>query len=265
MNKKTTRTIWLAAALIILISGGGLVWAKRHDLQRSVERASLPTALPYQMPSATPTAAASKKPAAPVATKPSPLTTLPPQANLAVPFTVQAPRANWDEVHEEFCEEASIVMAMSYINNQDISNPDVADQKMQSIKTFEEKRFGYYKDTTIEEVAIIFRELYHYNNVRVLENPTSNDIRQAVGSGKLVLVPAAGQELGNPYFQAPGPLYHMFVVKGYTADGKFIVNDPGTRRGADYLYGEDILMNAIHNWPGNAHIDEGEKVVLIVG
>ena len=40
----------------------------------------------------------------------------------------------------------------------------------------------------------------------------------------------------------------MLVVKGYTKDGKWITNDPGTRRGADYVYSNDVLMNAIHSF-----------------
>lgn len=184
--------------------------------------------------------------------------------NLAVPFTVQAPNANWDEIHQEFCEEASVLMAVSYIKGWDIPNAEVADQKMFEIKTFEEKRFGYYKDTTAEETAEIIREFYAIKNVKVVYEPTVEDIKKALSEKKVVLAPAAGRQLSNPYFRQPGPLYHMLVIKGYTKEGNFITNDPGTRRGADFIYKPDVLMNAIHDWNGG-DVNNGRKVIIIVG
>lgn len=264
-SKTLVRLIVIFAALLVIVLGVTFLWAKRHDVQRSVERASLPSAVPYATPRTTPPAVATPKPRTTTTPVPRTTPTLPQQANLAVPFTVQAPNANWDEAHGEFCEEASVFMAMSYVLNQDIPTPEFADQKMLAIKAFEEERFGYYKDTTIEETAVIFREHYDYNKLQIIENPTVNDLKHAVAQGQLVVVPAAGRMLGNPYFQQPGPLYHMFVIKGYTADNKFIVNDPGTKRGADFLYTEEVLMNAIHDWRDDRQIELGKKVVLIVG
>ena len=55
----------------------------------------------------------------------------------------------------------------------------------------------------------------------------------------------------------------MLVIKGFTSDGKFITNDPGTRNGADYLYTESTLMSAIHDWTGAAPDGPAVGVVLI--
>ena len=200
---------------------------------------------------------------APLAPPPAPKV-LAVDVNLAVPFISQAPHANWDEAHEEFCEEASLLMAASFVLGQSISGPDDAEQKLQAIRAFEEMRFGYYKDTTAEETAVILREYYKLSAVSVVYEPTIADIRAAVASGKSVIVPAAGRQLGNPYFKQPGPLYHMLVVKGYTKDGRFITNDPGTRRGANYLYDMNVLWNAIHDWNGG-DVDNGRKVMIVVG
>lgn len=189
---------------------------------------------------------------------------LPSEINLAVPFTVQAPNANWDEVHQEFCEEASVLMAASYIKGWDIPDADTADSKMFEIKTFEEGRFGYYKDTTAEETAIIIREFYGIEKVKVVYDPTIEDIKKALNEKKVIIAPAAGRQLGNPYFRQPGPLYHALVIKGYTREGNFITNDPGTRRGADFIYNPNVLLNAIHDW-NSGDVDHGRKVVIIVG
>jgi hypothetical protein len=270
MNKRTKRisSIIVSVLVVVILTAGSFAYLKRHDISRELERATLPTALPYKSDPLT------SRPALPVAdsvpstsTSPSssPTASLPAQANLAIPFTVQAPRANWDDPYGEFCEEASVLMAVSYVRHQDIPSADYADQELLKIKTFEEKRFGYYKDTTIAEVATIFKEYYDYPHVRVVANPTVQDIKEAVASGQTVLMPAAGRQLGNPYFQTPGPIYHMLVIKGYTTGGQFIVNDPGTRRGADFLYKENVLMNAMHDWRGDGQIELGRKAILIVG
>ena len=56
----------------------------------------------------------------------------------------------------------------------------------------------------------------------------------------------------------------MLVIKGYTKDGRFITNDPGTRRGANYLYDPNIVLNAIHYWNGG-DVKNGKKAVIVVG
>jgi hypothetical protein len=182
-----------------------------------------------------------------------------------VPFTPQAPFANWEDPYGELCEEASVLMAMKYIKGEKITSPQAADTDLLAMKAFEEERFGYYKDTTAAETAIIFKEFYNYSTIKTVNNPTAADIKNALADGKLVIVPAAGRQLGNPYFTAPGPIYHMLVIKGYTKDGKFITNDPGTRRGADFLYSQSTIMNAMHDWPGHENIEQGKKVAIVVG
>ncbi len=204
----------------------------------------------------------------PPSTKPTP----PPssstknEVNLTVPFTSQAPHANWSEPYQNFCEEASVLMAASYVLGQSIANANDADQKLLAIKDYEMKEFGYYLDTTAAETAKILTDYYKVKQVKLLDNPTTDDIKNAVAAGKVVIVPAAGQDLDNPNFVGAGPVYHMLVVKGYTNDGKFITNDPGTRLGSNFLYKYDNLMNAIHDWVGfDRDIHEGKRVVIIVG
>ena len=189
---------------------------------------------------------------------------LPDQINLAVPFTSQAPHKNWDTPYKEFCEEASALMAASFIKGADIPNADFANIELLKIKAFEERRFGYYEDTTAIETAIILREYFSVPRVDVRYDPDAADIKKALAEGKAVIVPAAGRELPNPYFRRPGPLYHMLVIKGYTKDGRFITNDPGTRRGADFLYDPDALLGAVHDWNGG-NVEEGRRVMIVVG
>lgn len=189
---------------------------------------------------------------------------LPAEVNLQIPFTSQAPHQNWDAPYQQFCEEASVLMAASYVKGEAISDPDDADTKMLAIKDFEEKELGFYEDTNAEETAVVLRECYDLVKVKVIPDPTVQNIKSALAEGKAVIVPLAGRQLDNPYFRQPGPLYHMLVVKGYTKNGDFITNDPGTKRGANYIYEPDTIMNAIHDWNGG-NVEAGRKAMIVVG
>jgi hypothetical protein len=189
---------------------------------------------------------------------------LPTEINLKVPFTSQAPSQNWDATHEEFCAEASMLMAGSYYNRQTINGIKDAETKLQAIKKFEIKKLGYFKDTTAEETAEILRKYFEIPEVQIVYNPTINDVKTALAREKVIIVPLAGREIGNPNFTPPGPLYHMLLIKGYTKNGELITNDPGTRKGADYIYKEEVIMNAIHDWNGGK-VEAGKRVMIVVG
>ncbi len=183
--------------------------------------------------------------------------------NLKVPFTSQAPHAVWDGDHNEFCEEAAVLMVARFLQGRSIPNNDDAEKSLQRLKRWQLKRFGFFKDTTAEETATILRAYFKLKGVAVLKNPRVADIKRELAAGNPVIVPAAGQLLGNPFFRRPGPRYHMLVIKGYTKDGKFITNDPGTRRGADFVYQPKVLMNAMHDWNGG-DVERGPRVVIVV-
>ena len=56
----------------------------------------------------------------------------------------------------------------------------------------------------------------------------------------------------------------MLVIIGYDHND-FITNDPGTRRGQEYRYNQDVLLNAIHNWTGiKEETYLGKKVMMVL-
>lgn len=186
--------------------------------------------------------------------------TIPSELNLDIPFTSQAPTANWDAAHEEYCEEASLVMANRFLTSRTIDGPADADQAMSDMAAWEVEQFGYFESTTAEETAVIARD---YLGLQAEVLPYSlQAAKEALVQGRMVIIPAAGRELGNPNFTAPGPIYHMLVIKGWTQQ-YVITNDPGTRKGADYVYDPEVLAAAVgdynHNDPTN-----GEKVMIVV-
>lgn len=186
---------------------------------------------------------------------------IPVTLNLDIPFTSQAPHANWDLPYQEACEEASMLMAARFLQGRAITGPDDADSAILELVDFANVELGYPIDMTAEETAKAIEDFYNLRT-EVLYEFTWDDIKTALVQGYPVIVPAAGRELGNPNFTSPGPVYHMLVIKGYT-ESRVITNDPGTRNGADYSYDYDVLYNAIHDWNGG-NVTEGKKVIIIV-
>lgn len=200
---------------------------------------------------------------------PSPTTepaTLPASFNLAVPFFSQAPFADWSLPFKEACEEASLYMVDAYLQgvSQSDFTPAQVKEGLLSIVEFEKQLFGYYEDTTVEQVATLAEAAFGYGNLELIDDPSVDQIKQHLAAGRPVIVPAAGRMLGNPNFQQPGPLYHMLVIRGYTDNNQFITNDPGTRKGEAFLYNVDTLMNAMHDWNGEGEIEQGKKRVLVI-
>lgn len=187
---------------------------------------------------------------------------IPEEFNLDVPFTSQAPHAIWDEIHKDACEEASALMAGWFVLEKDILSADQVDREILKIVDWEKRYFGYWKDTDAEKTAEILKNYFGLKDTEVKTINSVEDIKREIAKGNPVIVPMAGRELGNPYYTPPGPYYHMLVAKGYTED-RIITNDPGTKRGKDFLYKNEVFWNAIHDW-NNGDVIGGEKVMIVV-
>lgn len=189
--------------------------------------------------------------------------TLPTEVNLAVPFMSQAPTADWGEPYQEACEEASAIMVDAFYRGEsgvmDILKADAAIQKFVG---YEKGSLGFYEDTTAAELAKVIRDYYGYRDVVVQPFDTTDDLKRVVALGYPVIVPMSGKLLNNPNFRNGGPLYHMLVIRGY-ANGLFITNDPGTRKGEGYTYDEVTIMNAAHDWNGG-EVTNGQRVMLVI-
>lgn len=190
---------------------------------------------------------------------------------LDVPFGSQAPYANWDDLHNEACEEAAMIMADAYFSRRTL-NPHLMEQTILSLVKWEEGK-GYSVDVTAEETENILYGYFHLDS-RLVVQPTAQMIRDELAAGRPVIVPAAGRMLGNPNFRRPGPIYHMLVIRGYDLNtDEFITNDPGTRKGEGYRYKTAVLMAAIHDWPkpgktkddvNDAEMQAGRSVMIVV-
>lgn len=188
--------------------------------------------------------------------------TVPSSYNISnVPFTSQAPFAVWDDLHNEACEEASLVIANFYLTKNNLT-ADLADSDIQRMINWEINYFGVNKNLTASETMAMAYNFYGLNNLSIKEINSVSDIKKEISQNHLVIVPTAGRLLGNPNFKTPGPIYHMLVISGYTKD-QFITQDVGTKNGQNYVYSQDTLFNAIHDWTGDdSTISSGEKNII---
>jgi len=183
-------------------------------------------------------------------TKPVPVSA-PKIIKMAVPFTAQAPLGEWSDLRQQnACEEAAAIMAMHWVEGQSLT-PQEAKAEIIAISDWEQEKYGFYQDTSVSDtVDRIFKEYFAYQKVEAINDITLSDIIDELEQGNLVITPMNGQKLGNPFFTLPGPLEHMLVIIGYDYQTEeFIVNESGTRHGRDYRYDQDVLFNAIRDYP----------------
>jgi len=185
-----------------------------------------------------------------------------------VDFASQAPYGVWDSLHEEACEEAAMIIAVKYFK-QEILTPHIMEQGLLNLIDWEQAN-NYPVDLTATEAKDILVNYFKLKAELVTE-VTVDRIKKELTDSKLIIIPAAGRLLGNPYFQTPGPIYHMLVIRGYNAT-EFITNDPGTKRGDGFKYKYQTLINAIHDWDHqraeggmtDEEMAQGNKVMIVV-
>ncbi len=187
---------------------------------------------------------------------------IPQSFQLTVPFTPQAPTANWDELHNEACEEASSIMTYSYFNKTADLIPSYVETKIAELTKWQDENYGYHLSINTEETARMIEEVYELKTE--VAEISENSIKHALLKDKLVILPANGQLLKNPNFKRPGPIYHMLVITGFNEKG-FITNDPGTRKGQNYFYPYDTLYNSNGTWSHeNEKVDLDNKKIIII-
>lgn len=191
-----------------------------------------------------------------------PPSNIPAKKLLAMPFYSQAPNGNWDAVHEEMCEEASLLNAGLYLQGKKLSAADY-DRELLKLKDLGDETVGTWVSTTIADTKKLSDAYFGQSlKSKIIDNPTIAEIEAEVAADHPVIVPLAGREVGNPNYTPPGPIYHMLVVKGY--DEKFfITNDVGTRKGDSYVFTKKIIMDKMHDW-NEKDIHLGVKKILVL-
>lgn len=184
----------------------------------------------------------------------------PPNLNLKMTFYAQAPFGDWSLPWQEACEEASVLLVANTYFNKNWTREQFRDEIIKLVD-WENQKFGDYKHTSMDQTAQILNE-YLGLKTKIHTNPTYADIQKILNQGHLIIMPFAGRRLGNPFYTNGGPIYHVFVIKGYKEDQKIISEDVGTRRGEDYVYSWGVMYNALHDYA--VPIESGAKRIIEV-
>ncbi|MEW6407604.1 MAG: C39 family peptidase [Patescibacteria group bacterium] len=212
-----------------------------------------------------------KKIIADISKKIRPETPIPESINLDVPFTSQAPHADWRMPWQEGCEEAALIMVHRYLQGERGGeiNKDLADQEILQMIDWQVKNWGGHYDLKAQEIAKLAKQYYGYKNVEVKYDIAAEDIKRELAQKNPVIVPAAGRLLENHYFTPPGPVYHNLGIVGYDANG-FVANDPGVWQGYKFRYSSENLLDSIHDFVDGATkanpspILNGRKAMIIM-
>lgn len=203
----------------------------------------------------------------------TPLPTPTPEQNrviLNVPFVSQAPTGKWSDPREQDgCEEATSYMAYLWATGE-MPSKDLAEQeqKLLTISDWEEQTYGNYHDTDARDtVSRIINGYFKYYKAKTVDDINVNDIKKELSRGNLLIIPADGRALHNPFYTNGGPERHNLIIKGYdNKTDEFITNDNGTRHGESYRYNQEVLFNAIRDYPTGDHLAilEDKKIMIVV-
>jgi hypothetical protein len=181
----------------------------------------------------------------------------------SVPFIPQTPLKKWDALHEDACEEASLLTLRYWVEGR---QPDVTEieRELQGFIAWQVAHdFGpSITLTQLKRAASQYWVKSWWSEIKVGQSATLDDLRRELAAGNPVVIGAAGRELKNPHFKNGGPNYHMLVLIGYDEDG-FVTNDPGTQFGASYRYTIEIIEAAWHDWNAQ-NILSGTRNYLVI-
>src|SRR6185503_16949961 len=107
--------------------------------------------------------------------KPDSNAALPKKLLLDVPFTSQAPTANWDEIHNEGCEEASAIMVNSYFAGGTgvTLDPAYVEDQFSKLTDWQQQTYGYHLEITTPETARMLEEYYKLKT-EIIKDYTEN-------------------------------------------------------------------------------------------
>lgn len=256
----------IAILVVLFLASGFWYWQSRTD---EVIVLDLPPAVSYQEPDLSAeniaeqvTEEVIKTTSTSTSSQNSDLVVAKKQINLAVPFTAQAPLGDWSQPWQDACEEASFLMLDYYYQNKKMPTSAEVASKLEAMVNWQIAHWGDHHNLTIAELKNYIEANSTYR-VEIIEDLDLAKIKNLLDKQQPVIIPADGHLLANPYFTDDGPDYHMLVIKGYQ-DDYLITNDPGTRRGADFIYQADHLLASIFDWNQNELRASGKKRGLVI-
>lgn len=181
--------------------------------------------------------------------------------NLAVPFTPQAPQADWSEPWQNACEETSIIMATNFYKDKNIT-PEQARKQILEIFSIKNQKFGKSEDESMSRIAEIINAANVGWTATLSINPELNAIKEEIAKNHPVIAPVDARLLVGSQYEG-GPVdYHVLVISGYDdKTEEFIVQDPGTKTGKNDRYGYQNFYDSINDYLPKV-TPSGRKAVL---
>ncbi|MBU1164455.1 C39 family peptidase [Patescibacteria group bacterium] len=163
-----------------------------------------------------------------------------------VPFTAQAPFGDWNDVKQDYgCEEASIFMAIKWIEDKPFTKEEARDAII-DMAEFQLENYNHHHDTSIADTLKLLNDYYKYTNAFAQYSIGIDDIRNELANGSVVVIPIYGRFVDNPFYSDPAPTYHQVLVVGYDNNTQeLIVHDPGTSRGKNFRYTYEEITNSL--------------------
>lgn len=166
---------------------------------------------------------------------------------LSVPFSSQAPEANWKQPYADACEETAILMIDRFYkgNRENKIEIQEADEAILNILKIKEAEFGPSYDESLTRMDKMVDLINSNWTAEIKESPTLEEIKEELNEGRPIILPVA--YFPNPNYRSPLD-YHVFVLTGYSEErNTFIINDPGTQYGDGMEFEIPVVMEKIHD------------------
>lgn len=173
-----------------------------------------------------------------------------PETEKTLAFTTQAPIGYWTEAPwADFAEEACVYMAYKWGGNTEMPDKYDVAANLKAIGEWENEHFGSSALTDMNQTLQMLTLALGYTKATLVSELNEAKLKLELDAGGIWIVPVNGQILANPYYGDPAPEHHMIVIYDYNDQG-FLANDPGTRRGAAFVYTTTKILESIQDLNG---------------
>ncbi|MCH7759234.1 hypothetical protein IID20_02675, partial [Patescibacteria group bacterium] len=111
-----------------------------------------------------------------------------PSIDLLVPFTSQSPFAQWDDLHNKAFEEAVLIMARSWLDNQELDQA-LANQIILDSVQWQEQNWGGHYNLSVFDTVTLAREYFNFKKIYFTSINSLDDIKYQLSKGNLVITP----------------------------------------------------------------------------
>jgi Peptidase_C39 like family len=191
---------------------------------------------------------------------------LPQSVFIKVPYTSQAPRADWP-THEDYCEPAALLMYADFLHGdkRQVIPADEADREMTTIIRWERLTFASpHPDLTLEQMG---QTAEHFHGFGHFVQPADlGAVKQQLAAGHPVIIPvmthgAPGGQPLSPHYGRQN-VYHVILITGYDGD-RVYTNDAGFMQGQNQSYAWSTLESAMDAQQAKMH--QGRVMLVLTG